>query len=193
MSELTTLKGIGEKTAAAFNRLGIFSAEDLIYYYPRDYERFNEPSPIYELTPGSTMAVEGVLNSDASVNRYNGRVIVNAYISDMTGRLQLSWFNSPFLKNSLKAGRHLVFRGRISEKNGRLNFHIQNTGSEIDSESLKYIFERFYKSDRSRGSNPNGSGLGLYIVKTIIGRHGGDVYAKSGDGKTEFYFNIPIS
>ena len=81
----------------------------------------------------------------------------------------------------------------LAEKNGRLNFHIQNTGSEIDSESLKYIFERFYKSDRSRGSNPNGSGLGLYIVKTIIGRHGGDVYAKSGDGKTEFYFNIPIS
>ena len=81
----------------------------------------------------------------------------------------------------------------LAEKNGRLNFHIQNTGSEIDSESLKCIFECFYKSVRSRGSNPNGSGLGLYIVKTIIGRHGGDVYAKSGDGKTEFYFNIPIS
>ena len=137
MSELTTLRGIGEKTAAAFNRLGIFSAEDLIYYYPRDYERFNEPSPIYELCPGSTMAVEGVLNSDASVNRYNGRVIVNAYLSDMTGRLQLSWFNSPFLKNSLKAGRHLVFRGRISEKNGRLMM-IQPKIYDADAYREKY-------------------------------------------------------
>ncbi|MBQ1271768.1 MAG: HAMP domain-containing histidine kinase, partial [Clostridia bacterium] len=77
-------------------------------------------------------------------------------------------------------------------KSGRLHFNIPNTGSEIDPESLKYIFERFYKSDKSRGANPNGSGLGLYIVKTIIGRHDGDVSAKSSDGKTEFHFNIPV-
>ncbi|MEA4919547.1 MAG: HAMP domain-containing sensor histidine kinase [Clostridiaceae bacterium] len=81
----------------------------------------------------------------------------------------------------------------ISLKGGKLQFHIQNTGGEIDPESLKYIFERFYKSDKSRGNNPNGSGLGLYIAKTIIGRHGGDISAKSADGKTEFCFNIPIS
>lgn len=77
-------------------------------------------------------------------------------------------------------------------KSGRLHFNILNTGSEIDPESLKHIFERFYKSDKSRGANPNGSGLGLYIVKTIIGRHDGDVSAKSSDGKTEFHFNIPV-
>lgn len=81
----------------------------------------------------------------------------------------------------------------MAVKGGRLQFNIQNTGSEIDPESLKYIFERFYKSDKSRGSNPNGSGLGLYIAKTIIGRHGGDITARSEGGKTEFCFNIPIS
>ena len=81
----------------------------------------------------------------------------------------------------------------MAVKGGRLQFNIQNTGSEIDPESLKYIFERFYKSDKSRGNNPNGSGLGLYIAKTIIGKHGGDIYAKSQDGKTEFCFNIPAN
>ncbi len=81
----------------------------------------------------------------------------------------------------------------MAVKGGRLQFNIQNTGGEIDPESLKHIFERFYKSDKSRGSNPNGSGLGLYIAKTIVGRHGGDISAKSFDGKTEFCFNIPIS
>ena len=79
----------------------------------------------------------------------------------------------------------------MAVKNGRLQFNILNTGSEIDPESLKYIFERFYKSDKSRGQNPHGSGLGLYIAKTLVGRHGGDISAKSGDGKTEFCFNIP--
>lgn len=81
----------------------------------------------------------------------------------------------------------------MAVKGGRLQFNIQNTGGEIDPDSLKHIFERFYKSDKSRGSNPNGSGLGLYIAKTIVGRHGGDISAKSIDGKTEFCFNIPVS
>ena len=120
MSDLTVLKGIGEKTAAAFNRLGIFSAEELIQHYPRDYEVFDEPRPIYELEPGKIMTVSGMLQKDAVLNRFGGMTIVNAYLSDMTGRLQLSWFNAPFMKNSLKAGMQLVFRGRVYEKNGRL-------------------------------------------------------------------------
>ena len=77
-------------------------------------------------------------------------------------------------------------------RGGRLQFNIRNTGSEIDPESLKHIFDRFYKSDKSRGQNPNGSGLGLYIAKTIIVRHGGAIHARSGDGKTEFCFEIPV-
>ncbi|MBR2532225.1 MAG: ATP-dependent DNA helicase RecG [Lachnospiraceae bacterium] len=120
MTELTALKGIGEKTAGALNRLGIYRAEDLVRYYPRDYETFSDPVPLHRLTPGGTFTVESVLQKDAALNRFNGMTIVNVYLADMTGRLQLSWFNAPFLKNSLKAGRHLVFRGRVYEKNGRL-------------------------------------------------------------------------
>ena len=71
--------------------------------------------------------------------------------------------------------------------------NVQNTGSEIAPENIKYIFDRFYKEDKSRGINKTGSGLGLYIVKTVINRHGGDIFAKSGDGKTEFCFSIPTS
>lgn len=118
--ELTSIKGIGEKTAGAFNRLGIFSAEDLIRHYPRGYDTFEKPVPLYELEPGRVFTVEGILSRDASLNRYNGMTVVNAYLSDMTGRLQLSWFNSPYLKNTLKQGSHYVFRGRVYEKNGRL-------------------------------------------------------------------------
>ena len=118
--ELTALKGIGEKTAGAFNRLGIYRAEDLVRYYPRDYETFEAPVPLHQLTPGSTWTVEAVLTKDAALNRFNGMTIVNQYIADMTGRLQLSWYNAPFIRNSLKAGRHLIFRGRVYEKNGRV-------------------------------------------------------------------------
>ncbi len=118
--ELTELKGIGAKTAEAFNRLGIFSAEELVRYFPRAYESFEKPSPLYELEPCKTQTVEGILSKDASINHYKGLTIVNAYIADMTGRLQLTWYNSPFLRNSLREGTHLIFRGRVYEKNGRM-------------------------------------------------------------------------
>ncbi len=81
----------------------------------------------------------------------------------------------------------------LAEKGGKLQCNVQNTGSEIAPENIKYIFDRFYKEDQSRSVNKNGSGLGLYIVKTVVNRHGGDIYAKSGDGKTEFCFSIPTN
>ena len=80
----------------------------------------------------------------------------------------------------------------LEEVGGKARFHIINTGSEIPPEQLPHIFERFYKGDSARTGVKNGSGLGLYIVKTVVNKHGGDVYAKSGDGKTEFCFSLPI-
>jgi len=80
----------------------------------------------------------------------------------------------------------------LSNRGGTVQFNIVNTGSEIEPEQLKHIFERFYKGDRSRQTSRAGAGLGLYIVKTIINRHGGDVVARSGNGKTEFCFTVPI-
>ena len=120
MTELTGLKGIGEKTAGALMRLGISCAEDLIYYFPRDYVAFGHPKEIGSLTPGTTEAVECLLTSDASINRYNGMTIVNLHVSDLTGRLQISWYNMPYIKQTLRAGSCFVFRGRIYEKGGRL-------------------------------------------------------------------------
>ena len=80
----------------------------------------------------------------------------------------------------------------MSEHNTELQFNIINTGSEIPKEDIKYIFDRFYKSDHSRTGSASGSGLGLYIVKTVINRHGGDIFAKSENNTTEFCFRIPI-
>ena len=120
MTDIMKLKGIGEKTAEAFSRLGISCVEELLSFYPRDYEEFCEPTPIYKLVPGEMGTVECVLGSPASVNRYNGMVIVNVFISDMGGRLQVSWYNMPYIRSTLKAGSHFVFRGRVYQKNGRL-------------------------------------------------------------------------
>lgn len=81
----------------------------------------------------------------------------------------------------------------LAETGGKLQFNIINTGSEIPQEQLKYIFDRFYKGDSSRNSNTSGSGLGMHITKTVIKQHGGDVFVRSGENKTEFCFIVPLN
>ncbi len=80
----------------------------------------------------------------------------------------------------------------IASIGGKMHFKISNTGAEIPMADQQQIFERFYKVDRSRNLNRQGSGLGLYIVKTIINLHGGDIKVKSGNNETEFYFTLPL-
>ena len=69
---------------------------------------------------------------------------------------------------------------------------VKNSGAGLSKEELPKIFERFYKSDRSRGLDKNGVGLGLYIVRSIISLHGGEILVKSAEGEyVEFVLSIP--
>ena len=69
---------------------------------------------------------------------------------------------------------------------------IRNTGSGVSQEELSRIFERFYKVDKSRSFDVKGVGLGLYIVKTIVKMHGGEIHASGKEGEyIEFSFRIP--
>lgn len=71
---------------------------------------------------------------------------------------------------------------------------IRNSGQGVSPEEISRIFERFYKVDKSRSYDTKGTGLGLYIVKTIINMHDGEISAKSVQGEyTEFRFTIPYT
>lgn len=81
---------------------------------------------------------------------------------------------------------------RLYRENGRVYTAIRNTGEGIPPEEMPQIFERFYKSDRSRSLDKNGVGLGLYIVHTVICLHGGEIAVRSKQGEyTEFCFWLP--
>lgn len=71
---------------------------------------------------------------------------------------------------------------------------IRNSGAGISDDEISRIFERFYKVDKSRSFDTKGVGLGLYIVKTIVNMHGGEITASSKKGEyTQFSFEIPFS
>ena len=81
---------------------------------------------------------------------------------------------------------------RVEDKGSDAFVTIKNTGPGIPKEQIKFIFDRFYKTDESRSHDKNGMGLGLYIVKTIIRLHGGEIKADSVEGEyTSFVIRLP--
>lgn len=81
----------------------------------------------------------------------------------------------------------------LEEKGGKLLLSVSNTGATIPEEELPLIFDRFHKLDKSRSKDPDGVGLGLYIVKTILGAHGENIRVESHSGKTSFTFTLPAA
>lgn len=117
---IESLKGIGEKTGSLFRKLGVGTVEELLHYYPRGYDAFEAPVPVGDVKEGTVQAVSGMLLKSADVKRFRNLQVVTAAVKDMSGRLQLTWYNMPFLRNTLRAGEPFVFRGKVARKQGRL-------------------------------------------------------------------------
>lgn len=80
----------------------------------------------------------------------------------------------------------------VVDEGTRAVISITNSGAGIPPEQIGFIFDRFYKTDKSRSHDKNGMGLGLYIVKTIVQLHGGEITAESIEGEyTRFRFWLP--
>ena len=89
-------------------------------------------------------------------------------------------------------GGNIKFNIKCDSKS--LTFRIENTGKGIPQSELPYVFERFYKVDKSRSANKESTGLGLYIVKTIIKKHGGVISVSSVENRfTAFEFTLPLN
>lgn len=117
--ELREIKGIGEKTEQLFNKVGVYSANDLINYYPRAYDTFANPQNIEDGEIGEITSIDGVICKSATIEKVKNLQIISVYIKDKNmDTLRLTWFNMPFLKNKLKLGMRYIFRGSIIYKSG---------------------------------------------------------------------------
>ena len=117
---ITTLKGIGEKTAALFGKLNITTVEDLLWFYPRAYEAYDPPVYVSQLEDGKVQAVRLQLGGEATVTWVKKMQIIRAAGRDMTGTMKLCWFNMPYLKTKLRPGSVYIFRGKAAR--GRSGF-----------------------------------------------------------------------
>ena len=117
---VTSLKGIGEKTGGLFRRLGVETVEDLIHNYPRAYDAYEPALPIGQAKEGKVCTICGQLVKEAALRQFKNMQIVVTAVKDLTGNMQLAWYNMPYLRTTLQMGKILVFRGRVVRKGNRL-------------------------------------------------------------------------
>ena len=116
---IRTLKGVGEKVEDKLNKLGIYSVEDLLEYYPRTYQVYDEPVDLSEVKPGKRVAIKGCLHKSLSripggrVEKTTGQLVDGGY------KLQLLWYRMPYIRKQLVCGKCYIFYGSVKEKNGQ--------------------------------------------------------------------------
>ncbi len=149
---ITSLKGIGEKTAKLFAKLGVETVEELLHDYPRAYDAYEEPVPIGKLREKEMFAVSGQLMKTPSVRRFKNIQVIITDVRDMTGALQLTWYNMPYLRNVLQMGQILIFRGRVVKKNGRLTMEQPEVFTPEQYRGIMHSMQPVYGQTKGLGN-----------------------------------------
>lgn len=111
------IKGIGDKTEKLFLKLGIKDSDDLLMNYPRNYDIYEQPVYIKDIDNRAVVSIAGTIVKTLEIKKIRNLQIVTGYIKDgQDDVLKVTWFNMPFLRNSLKPGYRVILRGRLNRK-----------------------------------------------------------------------------
>lgn len=119
--EITNIRGIGEKTAAFYHKLNLYTVHDLIQYYPRDYEEWKDIVRISELCTEQVQSIRAtVLHAPQTVHIRRNMSITTVQVKDSSGFCELSYFNMPYMKNALQPGKQYILRGRVVMRKNKI-------------------------------------------------------------------------
>lgn len=114
---ITELKGIGEKTEKLFFKLNIHSAEELLFFFPRDYEQFESPVNLCNAQTENLCTVQARITSTVTTKHIRGLTISSFKVISMDNTpMTMTYFNMPYLKNSIKQNDIYMFRGILLKK-----------------------------------------------------------------------------
>lgn len=116
---LRELKGVGEKTEKLFQKIGITTAEELLRYYPRTYDIYEEPVEIASAEEDKTVSIRATIATGIYINQIRNLQVLTTTVADASGRLPVAWFNAPYLRGTLKKSSVFILRGKIIRKKGR--------------------------------------------------------------------------
>ena len=117
-SSITTLRGVSTSLAAKFNRLGVKTIRDLLYFFPHRHLDYSQRKYISQLAEGEEQTI--IANVwQAQVTMLGGRRGTEAIVGDETGNVRVVWFNNPYLVKKLPTNTQVVLSGRVSLFGGR--------------------------------------------------------------------------
>lgn len=150
---IDSVKGIGDKTRALFEKLNVNTVGQLLTYYPRDYETFSGPVPIASLQEGCVGVVEASV-SRISETRAGGRMhIITCVATDPSGSITLTWFNQPYLKKQLSMGYRYIFRGKITRKGNQLRMEQPKFYKREEYARLQNVLQPVYPLTKGLTNN----------------------------------------
>jgi len=114
------LKGVGDKTAELFKKLGLFSCNDLIHYYPRAYDKYEKIGSIDISVMGERCAILATVKSSPKIMRFGGKSVLSFFVNDGNNSMEIRFFNSPYLLKAFKVGDKKIFRGIIKSNRDRI-------------------------------------------------------------------------
>ncbi len=113
--KINNLKGVGEKRAESFFSLGVDSIDALLRYYPRAYEDWSNPVPIFgaELSEEKVCIKATVMTAPGRFRAKSGIMVFEAKVADATGTMKIIIFNNKYAAMKLEKGRELLFYGKV--------------------------------------------------------------------------------
>ena len=113
------IKGVGPNRVKILNKLGIYTLNDLITYFPRAYEDRSQIKSICDIQDGEKVTIEASVIQGVNLRMLGkNRSIAKAIISDGTDNINVTWFNQPYIKTELKKGEVYRFFGKVNIKSG---------------------------------------------------------------------------
>lgn len=111
--ELTVLSGIGSKRLELFAKLGIETMRDLLFFLPREYKDFSEITPCAALEEGDACALVRIAAEPRVYSPRRGMSILTAKANDETGKVDLVWYNQPYMKKNIQIGEVYMVFGKV--------------------------------------------------------------------------------
>ncbi len=144
MAKLTELKGIGERRAALFKKLGIDDTEELLRYFPRSYEDRTRVVSLSDAPIGENICIRAKAFSSVKENRIKRNMtIYSMLVTDDSDTLNVIWYNNRFVKGAFNAGSEYIFYGTIKLSRGRrelVNPIFETVGKEKFSGKIVPIY-----------------------------------------------------
>lgn len=141
--QIKFLKGVGEKRVQQFNKLGVFSIDALLHFYPRAYEDWSKIVSINSAPFDEKCCVKATVTYNPTSRRArSGIMLFETLVTDGTGLMQILIFNNKYAAQKLKEGGEYLFFGKVDEDRGRRVMHSPEIETVQGGKRIRPIYKK---------------------------------------------------